>query len=177
MDTIFDFFILYRYSSMLESNSFRNKPADFIVFFVFGSIFFIMCAIIFGLEFLSPCLSIMMLYLWCRRNPAIQINFLEIFHFKAPFLPWFLLLFVIMFGFNPKNDLIGISIGHLYYFLEDVLPKIPETLDFKLIKPPKLLVSICEKLKIHGYNVNEEDFVIEDEPLIGAENEGINQDP
>ena len=71
VDTIFDFFILYRYSSMLESHSFRNKPAEFICFFLFGSFFFIIAAVVFGLEFLSPCLSAMMLYLWSRRNPTV----------------------------------------------------------------------------------------------------------
>ena len=151
VDTIFDFFILYRYSSMLEQNSFRNKPAEFILFFVFGSCIFILSAIFFGLEFLSPCLSAMMLYLWSRRNPTVQINFLEIFHFRAPFLPWFLLLFVVMLGFNPKYDLIGVVAGHLYYFFEDVVPKIPDTQDFKLFTPPKALVRLCEKLQIHDY--------------------------
>jgi Derlin-2/3 len=131
---------------MLESHSFRNKPAEFILFFIFGSCIFIIAAIIFGFEFLSPCLSAMMLYLWSRRNPTVQINFLEIFHFRAPFLPWFLLGFVIMFGFSPKYDLIGVGAGHIYYYLEDIIPKIPETRDVKILKPPKMLVSICEKL-------------------------------
>ena len=172
VDTIFDFFILYRYSSMLEQHSFRNKPAEFITFFIFGSIFFIFAAIFFGLEFLSPCLSAMMLYLWSRRNPTVQINFLEIFHFRAPFLPWFLLLFVVMFGFNPRYDLIGVTVGHLYYYLEDVVPKIPETQDFKALRPPRILEFICEKLQIHTYNLNEEDFVFEEE--VAGNNEAVN---
>ena len=74
------------------------------------------------------------------------MNFLEIFQFRAPFLPWFLILFIVMLGFNPKYDLIGVFAGHLYYYLEDVVPKIPETENFKLLKPPQVLVSICEKL-------------------------------
>jgi Derlin-2/3 len=131
---------------MLEQHSFRNKPAEFITFFLFGSCFFILAAIFLGLEFLSPCLSAMMLYLWGRRNPTVQINFLEIFHFRAPFLPWFMMLFVVMFGFNPRYDLIGVTVGHLYYYLEDVVPKIPETQDVKVLKPPRVLKSICEKL-------------------------------
>jgi hypothetical protein len=150
---------------MLEKHTFRNKPADFIIFFLFGSFFFIIAAILLGIEFLSPCLSVMMLYLWSRRNPNVMINFLEIFHFRAPFLPFFLMMFVMIFGFNPYNDIIGISVGHLYYYLEDVVPKIPELSGFKVLKPPTILISICEKLNIHGFNLNEEDFVFEDEVL------------
>lgn len=148
---------------MLESHSFRNKPAEFILFFIFGSSIFIIAAIVLGLDFLSPCLSAMMLYLWTRRNPTVQINFLEIFHFRAPFLPYFLLLFVVMFGFNPKYDLIGVAAGHLYYFLEDVVPKIPDTQDCKFLRPPKALVTLCEKMQIHDYRLNEEDLVFEEE--------------
>ena len=148
---------------MLESHSFRNKPAEFILFFVFGSSIFLLAALFLGLEFLSPCLSAMMLYLWTRRNPTVQMNFLEIFQFRAPFLPWFLLLFIVMLGFNPKYDLIGVFAGHIYYYLEDVVPKIPETENFKLLKPPQVLVSICEKLQIHGYQANEADLVFEEE--------------
>lgn len=107
----------------------------------------------------------MMLYLWSRRNPTVQINFLEIFHFRAPFLPWFLMLFVVMFGFSPKNDIVGICVGHLYYYLEDVVPKIPELKGFKMLKAPTVFVNICEKLNIHGFNFNEEDFVFEEEAL------------
>lgn len=125
---------------MLEKHSFRNKPADFILFFVFGSSVFLLAALLMGLEFLSPCLSAMMLYLWARRNPTVHINFLEMFQFRAPFLPWFLLLFVVMFGFNPRYDLIGVAAGHLYYYVEDVVPKLPETEDFKILKPPKFLI-------------------------------------
>lgn len=148
---------------MLESESFRNKPADFIVFFVFGSFMFIVLAIFFGLEFLSPCISSMMLYLWCRRNPTFNLNFLEIFHFRAPFLPWVLMLFVIMFGFNPVYDVIGVAVGHIYYYLEDVLPKIPETRDVRILKAPNFLVKLCESVGIHGYALNHEDFVFEDD--------------
>ena len=73
------------------------------------------------------------------------------------------MLFVVMFGFNPKYDLIGVAAGHLYYFLEDVVPKIPDTEDLKVLRPPKILVSLCEHLQIHDYRLNEEDFIFEEE--------------
>jgi Derlin-2/3 len=163
---------------MLESHSFRNRPADFILFFVFGSSIFLLAALFLGLEFLSPCLSAMMLYLWARRNPTVHINFLEVFQFRAPFLPWFLLLFVVMFGFNPKYDIIGVAAGHIYYYLEDVVPKIPETEDWKVLRAPKMLVTICEKMQIHDYRVNEEDLIFEEEAVAAAadENEVLRQE-
>jgi hypothetical protein len=54
-----------------------------------------------------------------------------------------------MFGYNPRYDLIGITVGHLYYYLEDVVPNIPETENFKLLKPPRVLSYLCESLHVH----------------------------
>ena len=79
-----------------------------------------------------------------------------------------LLLFVVMFGFNPKYDIIGVVAGHLYYYLEDVVPKIPETEDCKVLRPPKFLVDICNKLQIHDYRLNEEDLIVEEEAAAAA---------
>ena len=59
--------------------------------------------------------------------------------------------------------MIGISVGHLYYYLEDIVPKIPEVNGFKLLRAPAFLVAICEKLQIHGFQIGEEDFIFEEE--------------
>jgi len=54
---------------------------------------------------------------------------MEIFEFRAQFLPWFLMLLVVVFGYNAQDDIIGAIVGHIYYFIADVLPEIPETYD------------------------------------------------
>ena len=51
----------------------------------------------------------------------------------------------------------------MYYYLEDVVPKIPETQDVKVLKAPRFLVSLCESMRIHNFQANEEDFIIEEE--------------
>ena len=84
-------------------------------------------------------MSTYMMYLWSRRNKTMQISILEIFRFRAPFLPWFFLGISFLFDFNPVFDLVGISVGHMYYFLEDVMPMVPETKGIRLIKAPKAL--------------------------------------
>ena len=76
---IFDFCIFMRYSGMLEKTAFRDKPADYIVFLMFGCAGILIQAKIFGLQFLSNCLSTMMLYVWSRKNPNQIVNIFDIF--------------------------------------------------------------------------------------------------
>jgi Derlin-2/3 len=147
--TIFDFMLLYWYSSKLEQNEFRNSPAEFIMYILFSCTLFLFAAIKFGLQFLSPCLSACMLYIWTRRNPNVMVNIMEVFEFRAQFLPWFLMMLVVVFGFDAKDDVIGAVVGHIYYFLADILPEIPETYDMQVLKPPGLLEWFCEYFRIH----------------------------
>jgi Derlin-2/3 len=95
---------------------------------------------------MSPCLSYIMLYVWARKNPNSFVNFFELFQFRAPVLPWATLLMIVMLGYTPKYYLCGLAVGHIYYFIEDVIPKIPETEDFRVLKPPKVLERLCEYL-------------------------------
>ena len=62
--------------------------------------------------------------------------------------------------------------GHIYYFIEDVIPKLPETEEVKILKPPKALVRLCEYMQIHDFNENEEEAVFEEAEA--AANEAAN---
>ena len=50
------------------------------------------------------------------------MSFLGLFTFHAPFLPWVLLGFSVLLGNSASVDLMGIAVGHLYFFLDDVYP-------------------------------------------------------
>lgn len=62
-------------------------------------------------------------YVWSRRNPHVQLNFLGVATFAAPYLPWVLLTFSLLVGGIWKSDVMGIMAGHVYYFFEDVYPR------------------------------------------------------
>jgi Derlin-2/3 len=59
----------------------------------------------------------------CRRHRYVNLSFLGIFNFTAPYLPWVLLAFSVMLGSSPAVDLMGMAAGHAYFFLEDVYPQ------------------------------------------------------
>lgn len=84
----------------------------------------------------------MMVYLWGRRNEHVRMSFLGLFPFTAPYLPWVLLSFSVLLGNSATIDLIGIAVGHLYYFLEDVYPAIADIRGWRtrrLLQTPALL--------------------------------------
>lgn len=119
---------------MLEEHHFRNRTGDFFFMFIFGAALMIIIALFVNLLFLGHALTIMLVYVWSRRNPLVRMNFFGLLNFQAPYLPWVLLGFSLLLGNAVLVDLMGIAVGHMYYFLEDVFPRQPG--GFKVLKTP-----------------------------------------
>ncbi|KAI1232907.1 Derlin-2, partial [Lamprotornis superbus] len=94
-----------------------------------------------SLFFLGQAFTIMLVYVWSRRNPYIRMNFFGLLNFQAPFLPWVLMGFSLLLGNSIIIDLLGIAVGHIYYFLEDVFPNQPG--GKKLLLTPSFLFLTC----------------------------------
>ena len=57
--------------------------------------------------FLGQAFTIMLVYVWSRRNPMIRMNFFGLITFQAPYLPWVLLAFSLLLGNSVIVDLMG----------------------------------------------------------------------
>lgn len=90
--------------------------------------------------FLGPSLTFMVVYVWARRNQFVRLSLFGLFTFTAPYLPWVLVGLDMLLGASPVKDLLGIFAGHIYYFFEDVYPRMNN--GFKLLATPSLLVHI-----------------------------------
>lgn len=123
LDFFFHMFFLVKYSKSLEEGSFRNRAADFLWMLLFGAAILVGAAPWVNIQFLGSSLTFMMVYVWGRRHQYVNLSFLGIFTFTAPYLPWVLLAFSVMLGSSPLVDLLGMVAGHAYYFLEDVYPR------------------------------------------------------
>ncbi|XP_022113855.1 derlin-2 [Pieris rapae] len=135
---LFNMIFTYRYCRMLEEGSFRGRTADFVVMFIFGAVLMILCAFfINNLLFLGQAFTIMIVYVWSRRNVFIRMNFFGLMNFQAPYLPFVLLGFSVLLGNSISVDLVGMAIGHIYFFLEDVWPR--QARGQKLLKTPQFL--------------------------------------
>lgn len=130
-------YFLYSYSVRLETGIFDGRPADY----VFMLLFNLTCLVIIG--FIAPLMLLMdpmvlsVLYIWCQLNKDTVVTFWFGSQFKAMYLPWVLLAFNLVIGDGGLFELIGILVGHLYFFLMFKYP-----LDFggaRLLNTPQFL--------------------------------------
>jgi Derlin-2/3 len=135
-----------RYSRLLEEGDFRGRPAHYIWMLLFGILNISTMASYYQVNFLGSALTFMMAYVWGRRNEDVKMSFLGFLQFNAPYLPWVMLTFSVLIGNAVVMDVIGICVGHLYYFLEFVYPVMASIRNWpirQLMEPPALLHLIC----------------------------------
>ncbi|XP_075253681.1 derlin-2-like isoform X2 [Convolutriloba macropyga] len=144
---LFNIIFIYRYCRMLEENSFRGRTGDFVFMFVFGATLMMILGYFFNLLFFGTAFTIMLVYIWSRRNPYVRMSFFGILNFQAPYLPWVLLGFSLLMGNSIQVDLIGIAVGHVYFFLEDVFPYQPG--GFRLLKTPRIFNLLFDPIPEH----------------------------
>lgn len=65
-------------------------------------------------------LSMAIVYLWAQHNRAVIVNFMFGFKFPALYLPAVLALFDFLLAGDLYGPLVGILVGHTYYFLSEV---------------------------------------------------------
>jgi Derlin-2/3 len=76
-----------------------------------------------SMPFLGHPLSSTLVYIWSRRNPDALMSFLGLLVFRAPYLPWVLMgVSFVLHGTVPRDEFMGIVIGHVWYFFNDVYP-------------------------------------------------------
>lgn len=152
LDFLFHMYFVVRYCRLLEEGKYRGRTADFIFMLLFGGFLMLILAMNFDIfskvKFLGHPLAFMMVYLWARspENLNVRMSLLGIFPFNAPYLPWVLLLFSLFLGSPIETDLMGIIVGHIYYFLDDIYPKIAAIRGWrvpKVIVAPSILHYIC----------------------------------
>ena len=163
IDFMFHMYFLVRYSRLLEEGSdFRNgRTSNYILMLVFGIGNISLVATYTNVHFLGSALTFMMVYVWGRRNPDIKMSFLGFFTFNAPYLPWVMLGFSCLLGNGVTMDLIGIIVGHQYYYLEYIFPIVAEIRGFpfhRVLIPPFPLQWFLGEGKYNHNNQNVGDF-------------------
>jgi Derlin-2/3 len=148
LDFVFHIFFVLRYCRQLEEGKFRGRPADLVFMLVFGASCMVLLGVCFEtfsrIKFLGHSLSFMMVYVWAREreNEHMRMQLLGLITFNAPYLPWVLFLFSLFLRNPPETDILGIIVGHTYYFLDSVYPVVADIRGWrirKLIGAPNIL--------------------------------------
>ncbi|OIR58890.1 MAG: Der1-like protein [Amphiamblys sp. WSBS2006] len=152
--TIDFFFVLVffvRYCQALETDFYRGKKAEMVAMMLLGGCVLLGAACVFRIAFLADPLAFMLLYIWSRRSRGTTMSLFWILHFHAPLMPFILLglSFLLREPF-PMEKILGILVGHLYYFAKDVYEQKHNT---QLISTPKLLLTVFGE---HGETDEEE---------------------
>ncbi|MCJ1449610.1 MAG: hypothetical protein MMC23_010132 [Stictis urceolatum] len=122
LDLLFHVFFLQRYSRLLEESAGRS-PAHFSWLLMYATSILLVASPLLSLPFLGSALSSTLVYIWSRRNPDTRLSFLGVLVFSAPYLPWVLMGFsLVLHSTVPKDEICGVVVGHVYYFLNDVYP-------------------------------------------------------
>jgi Derlin-2/3 len=140
----FDFamhtYMLYEYCQRYEKNPFNTggggNSADFLWMILLGMAAICVVAYFFGLSLMSNPLLFMIMYVWSRREPEMIMSMFT-FKYKALYCPWVSLGIYIIMGASITLPFIGISVGHVYYFLTTELPDIH---GFDLIRTPEFCI-------------------------------------
>ena len=135
-------FILYENCKRYEENPFNTggggNSSDFLFMILFGMALLIILAYFFDLFNMSEPLLYMFMYVWSRKNPETISNIFG-FKFKAIYLPWAYIVIRVLMGGQPTMPLMGIAVGHIYYFIINVLP---DSHGYDLLRTPNFCVDI-----------------------------------
>lgn len=114
---LINLYFLYNYSRRLEEGTYEGRPADYAFMLTFNCLLCVIVGIIAEMPLLMDPMVLSVLYIWCQLNKDTIVNFWFGTRFKAVFLPWVLLLFNMVINGGGVMELVGIFIGHLYFFL------------------------------------------------------------
>ena len=124
--SIFYIFFFSRYSKALESFSFQGRGMEYLYLLLTGnSLLLLMKLFVREATFLGPGITFMVVYIWGKKNAQQQINLVNLIHIKGSSLP--LILMVSSWFLRQKtlkSDIMGVIAGHLYFYLEEIYPRL-----------------------------------------------------
>ncbi|KAL4234371.1 Derlin 1 [Mactra antiquata] len=134
---LMNLYFLYSYSTRLETGIFDGKPAEYVFMLLFNWLCLVIIGFAADLMLLMDPMILSVLYVWCQLNKDTVVSFWFGTRFKAMYLPWILLAFNMIVGGGGLQELLGIIVGHVYFFLMFKYPQ-----DFggvRLISTPQFL--------------------------------------
>uniref|UniRef100_A0A7S1M5I4 Derlin n=1 Tax=Neobodo designis TaxID=312471 RepID=A0A7S1M5I4_NEODS len=122
----FNMHFLYFYSRRLEEHFYFNRTGEFVCLLLTAALTLLGISYFVPMMFLSQPLIMVILYIWARRFPDELLSIYGIFTVTSAYLPFVMcgLAYLINGGDAVRVDLYAIAVGHVLWYLADVLPQI-----------------------------------------------------
>ncbi|XP_060852230.1 derlin-1 [Rhopalosiphum padi] len=143
-------YFLYSYSIRLETDSFSGRPADYFFLLIFNWICCVIIGLLANIPVLMDPMVLSILYVWCQLNKDVIVSFWFGTRFKAMYLPWVLFGFNLIISGGGLQELVGIIVGHIYFFLMFKYPQ--EMGGPQLIQTPQIFYKFFPNQRtVHGF--------------------------
>nr|CAH8873054.1 unnamed protein product [Trichobilharzia regenti] len=113
---LINLYFLYSYSSRLENGMFLGRTADYVFMFMFTWLTLVIVSFLAAFYVLLEPMVLTVLYIWSQLNRDVPVQFWFGMQFKAMYFPWVLVIFNLIVRGSAMMELVGIIVGHLYYF-------------------------------------------------------------
>ena len=126
---VFLLHFVYAYWRQLEEHHYMRRTADFVAFLVAAAICLTVANVVFfegAVAFLASMLIDTVTYSWSRRFPDEMLSFFGVLEFTSAWLPFVLVGWgATLRGVGHlKYDLLAMAVGHVLWFVGDVVPHI-----------------------------------------------------
>eukprot|EP00882_Tetradesmus_deserticola_P002337 GHRQ01002494.1.p1 GENE.GHRQ01002494.1~~GHRQ01002494.1.p1 ORF type:complete len:258 (+),score=77.66 GHRQ01002494.1:233-1006(+) len=125
MKFLFNMIWLLQYGSILEKQTYMFAPADMVFMLLFCGVLLSLMAVAFPFLGLFTCASALifcLIYLYSRHFPTQQVSIMGLFQVQSFYLPFAFLGITVVLGGDPKPDICGIVVAHIYYWLTELYP-------------------------------------------------------
>lgn len=119
---LFSIAMFVSYMNYNESYDFKGKSGDFLWMLLLLVVGSSLGGVILDFYFTSFALLMSLCWIFCKRHPELKMD-LYGFEFTANTFPWILLLFNFIIRPGIMQDILGIFVGHVFFFFKDVVPK------------------------------------------------------
>ncbi|KAI3651447.1 hypothetical protein MP228_003718 [Amoeboaphelidium protococcarum] len=143
INLLFQLLFLYQYVKSLEQTYFSapngKAKADMVYFVLLMIVMLNMLGYLFTYPIMTQGFILSFIYLWSQLNKETIVSFFFGLRFKAMYLPVVILLYDLLSGTFNISSVFGMFCAHVYYFLEEVYPRMPQSQGRKVLQTPQIL--------------------------------------
>ena len=122
IDVLFHLYFMIKYMTSLEE---ILNSVEVLYMLILGVFSLTALNLFLDYAFMSVSLSFMIIYIWSRLNASLLFSFFGLFTFYASYYPLILISFsFILQNHIPYQDLMGLLVGHCYWFGNHVYPRL-----------------------------------------------------